>query len=214
MHVVSAVVMCGHLQDFTPGKPADQCSSLLCRSNLHLLTCMLHVQIMYMGLTCYFLEYWLERMMGYAKQRTRGKITAQPAHVVVAMELDNRAQQRVALELGIMLQEKQAAQDGTLTIPSSADDTIAAILSRSAAVETCSVAGTAARVNDQEWALIQVGATGDAWSLPRVRQTPVLLYGPVGHTIWLHYNACFCNQQAEVCAVMPSLRSTSVLYSK
>jgi hypothetical protein len=124
-----------------------------------MLACMLHVQILYMGLTCYFLEYWLERAMGNAKQRTRGKITAQPAHVVVSMELDNRAQRRAALELGMLLQEDEVAQDGIVVIPRTVDssNSIAAILGQSAAAGTCSLVGAAAIVPNSEWQEMKVG---------------------------------------------------------
>ena len=115
----SAFLLClrPHAQDFTPGKPLQQCLSTLCKSNLHYLACKLPQQILYMGLTCFFLEYWVERVMGAAKKRTRGKITHKPGRQVVAMELDNRVQHKMALELGLLLQEDGEDGNGSLLVP-------------------------------------------------------------------------------------------------
>lgn len=139
--------------------PAE-CNSSLCRSNLHGLACQLHLQILYMGLTCYFLEYWLERAMGCAKARTRNKITARPGHVVVAMELDNRAQHQAALALGIVLQESE--EDGHLIIPGkdSSSSRIQSFVQAAQLLDTYRLAGSSRPIENNLWGSVQVGAKG------------------------------------------------------
>jgi hypothetical protein len=144
-----------YAQDFTPGKDPEECSSSLCRFNLHHLACQLHVQNLYMGLTCYFLEYWLEREMGCAKARTRGKITSQPAHVVVTMELDNRAQHQAALALGMVLDEDE--EDGHLIIPSSSSSSsLQTYVEAAATLGTYRLPGRGRLIKADVWDAIQV----------------------------------------------------------
>ena len=144
------------MQDFTPGKDPDDCSSSLARSNLHGLACQLHMQILHMGLTCFLLEYWLEREMGCAKARTRGKITAQPGHVVVAMELDNRAQHEAALALGIVLQESE--EDGHVIVPSRGNSSsrLRTFVQAAALVDKYRMAGACRPMEDDLWQAVQV----------------------------------------------------------
>lgn len=97
----SACTLATAHQDFDPSKPAAERKSELCRFNMHSLACQQTEQVKYRGLTCYHREEWLERAMGWAKRRTRDKITSDPAHVAVSVELDRRGLQRAALELGI-----------------------------------------------------------------------------------------------------------------
>jgi hypothetical protein len=119
--------------------------------------CQLHLQILYMGLTCYFLEYWLERAMGCAKARTRGKITAQPGRVVVTMELDDRAQHQAALALGIVLQESE--EDGHLDIPSrnSSSSRLQSFVEAAALVNQYRLAGGCYPIQHNLWAAYKVG---------------------------------------------------------
>lgn len=88
-------------QDFDPGRPAALCLSSLCRFNLHHLLCVLGWQVKYRGLTVEHLEVWGEREMGGKARATRGKITGKPEVLVIQLDLDERALQRVALELGV-----------------------------------------------------------------------------------------------------------------
>jgi hypothetical protein len=164
-----------YVQDFDPNKDQAQCSSSLCRFNLHSLACQLHVQNLYMGLTCYFLEYWLEREMGCAKARTRGKVTAKPAHVVVTMELDNRAQHEAALALGMVLEESE--EDGHLIIPStsqlsSGSGSLQAYAQAAAAIGRYRLPGIGHLIEAGTWDALQVcGNSGsnqydvDLWKL-------------------------------------------------
>ena len=61
---------------------------------------MLGWQVKYRGLTVHHLELWGEREMGAKARATRGKITGKPEILVIQLDLDERALQRVALELG------------------------------------------------------------------------------------------------------------------
>jgi hypothetical protein len=146
------------VQDFSPGKNLDQCSSALCRSNLHGLACQLPKQILYMGLTCFSLEYWLEREIGRSKGRTRGKITARPGHAVVAMELENRAQHEAALVLGMVLQE---AEDGQVSIPSSSSgdggSRVQDFVQAAVLVNQYRMAGPSRLIERDVWAAAEVG---------------------------------------------------------
>jgi hypothetical protein len=81
------------------------CRSELCRFNLHHLACQLLEQVKYRGLTVYHREDWVEREVGAAKRRTRGKLTNNPEVIALQLDLDERALQRVALELGVELDE-------------------------------------------------------------------------------------------------------------
>jgi hypothetical protein len=47
----------------------------------------------------------VEREVGAAKRRTRGKLTNNPEVIALQLDLDERALQRVALELGVELDE-------------------------------------------------------------------------------------------------------------
>jgi hypothetical protein len=94
--------------------------------------------------------------MGCAKIRTRDRIVAQPGHVVVAMELDNRAQHAASLELGIVLQESE--EDGHVIIPSSDDgeSSLRAFVEASAKADVYRLGGSGYHIDSELWQAVQV----------------------------------------------------------
>ena len=100
------------LQDFEPGKPADECKAALCTSNLHTLVCQLTAQVKYKGHTAYFLELWVERAMGWAKQNSKYRMHSVPEKQAVARALEFSSAERMALELGVKDTEEDNGEGG------------------------------------------------------------------------------------------------------
>jgi hypothetical protein len=100
-------------QDFDPGKPAEQRSSSLCRSNLHKLSCQLPKQYKHRGETCHFLELWVERGMGSNSTRTKGRMRNKPELLVVAMNCERMVLQRMAVELDLNMEAMLDSSSGS-----------------------------------------------------------------------------------------------------
>lgn len=150
-------------QDFTPGKPADDCDCDLCRSNLHHLKCPLPKQVLQRGHTTEHNEGWLERSVATSGRRTKGRITGLPASVTVQAELDALAVMRAGLELGANAGTGSAGGHATartadvLACNAAAIKAVLATLQRGQGSSSSRMLGAGRALDDDEWQAWQVG---------------------------------------------------------
>jgi hypothetical protein len=129
------------------------------------------------GLTVYLRGDWVERAMLAAKCHTRGKVSSKVEIVALQLDLDERALQHVALELGLEF-DGDAEADGAAAAPLVySTGTRSSLRGNLATNGSVRDAGHAILVH--EWARMQVRRQGLLlgwcwWSLRKSRRAPPL----------------------------------------